>query len=273
MNPRLLTALFTLLPAAGLAVLIYSYLLHPSPGQPVRHLGAESAVGVFDQGTNSLTVQREDKAVIPLFSVKNPHLAGRQFVIEGQVTCSGVKGAGSLEMLTVLPGSGGKAAPPGPGSTGARLSGDEDWRPFQLTGDLGPEAANPERIELNATLPESGTVSVRGVRLVQELPHSWLPARATVWMGGILGGVCGLLGLVAGLLVSYRPTQIRGLKLVRAMAWMGLVFILTGFVATLQHQPWHTGYALLLTGVVMSLAGFWNFHWLARRLAAPAPQA
>lgn len=147
---------------------------------------------------------------IQLFEIADPDIDTDAYEIVGEVRHSGVTGDGFLEMWSHLPAKRGESeiaasffsrtlALSGPM---AKLTGDADWRPFQLPAIVNDGSGRrPLKLTVNVVLPDGGSVEVRRLKL-RAAPG----LTATVGSGGIALGFYVLIGglglaLGAGLVV------------------------------------------------------------------------
>ena len=135
----------------------------------------------------------------PLVVMEDPHVTAPGYAVVGNVRYQGVAGRGYLEMWSVFPdGNRYFSRTVEDSGSMAALSGDSDWREFQLPFELGTGGA-PSRLEIDVVLP-AGTVSVGPLRLVPLDAASggegWWSARTGGLVGGTGGALIGVLGAV-----------------------------------------------------------------------------
>ncbi|MEM9284016.1 MAG: hypothetical protein AAGA96_19520 [Verrucomicrobiota bacterium] len=126
-----------------------------------------------------VAVSEPSKKPIRLFIFQDPPITGEAYAIQGEVLYHSVEGEGYLEMWNHLPVSAGSTevgssffsrtlAYSGPMQ---KLSGESDWRYFQLPGIVNDGSGRtPLRLTLNLVLPETGTVELKNLTVIPDLP-------------------------------------------------------------------------------------------------------
>ena len=176
--------------------------------------------------------------LIEIAKIEKPAATLRAYMLRGKVKFSGVAGEGFLEIWNHFP-------EPKPGAyfsrtmaeTGpmGKLRGDSPWKDFVLPFNFDDATfPMPEKIQFNVYLPQSGTVWISDLELV-EFPPSELTkqitgasspaAMFTNWMSGILLFVFGLavLAIVAGVAfaslayMKSKRNQVNELRRMQAM--------------------------------------------------------
>ena len=143
------------------------------------------------------------------------------------------------------------------------ISGDSAWRDFIVPFDLGadPEQAKPNRLVINLMLPESGTVWVSDLELIEfESPPltaggNWWSDRTAGMIGGGIGSLLGILLGLAGTLIGIGRGRAFVTTILAGTAVLGAVCLIAGFVALTAAQPYAVTYPLFLIGVLGLLFG------------------
>ncbi|MGE3308623.1 MAG: hypothetical protein AB7O66_01545 [Limisphaerales bacterium] len=202
-----------------------------------------------------------------LFLLTNPPVTRPRYALTGEVSYAGVQGEGYLEMWSQF----GPAKPGLPtqraftrtlaasGRLG-RISGDSDWRAFELPMDGTGATGTLTRLEVNLVLPGPGTVHVGPLTLVEypgawpwsasNDPDAWWSPRVGGWVGGFGGAFLGILGGTFGWLAG--RGKARGLVTagMRGLIAVGSMCLVAGGAAYVQSQPYAVWYPLVLTGVL-----------------------
>jgi hypothetical protein len=230
---------------------------------------------VLHQVLDGRTVQswfktNDSPSTVHLLTIVQPAVTQPRYAVTGEVSYAGVEGEGFLEMWSHF-----QPAQPGLPSQRAfsrtlarsgrlgRISGSSGWRAFELPMDATGATGSLSRLELNLTLPGTGTVHVGPLTLV-EYPEAWPwsdAGRSTAWWGGREGGIIGglggaLLGILGGTFgwLAGRG-RARGLVMagMRGLIATGSICLVAGGAAYVLDQPYAVWYPLLLTGI-LSLA-------------------
>lgn len=225
---------------------------------------------VTDKSTGEQTVMisRSDSSAVlfPLVEILEPEIASSNYAIRGQIRYEGVSGAGFLEMWNYFAdGSHYVSRTLGTGGPMQLISGDSAWRDFILPFDLGadPEQAKPNRLVINLMLPESGTVWVSDLELVEFEPPprtsqtagAWWSDRTAGMIGGGIGSLLGILLGLAGTLIGIGRGRAFVTIVLAGTAVLGAVCLIGGFVALAVQQPYAVTYPLFLIGVLGLLFG------------------
>lgn len=249
---------------------------------PVRHLPAhivwqklseagslQSGAVIADatSGSRVLKVSNDSGAfkVFPLAEIDNPEIGTRYYAIRGKVRYEGVGGNGFLEMWSYLPNGSFFSRTLDTGGPLQVLSGDSSWRDFALPADLGPDLnqAKPNRLVMNLVLPESGTVWISDLELVELdgisnadlVPGAWWGGRTSGVIGGGTGGLIGILLGLAGLLIGIGRGRGVVTTILITTAGLGVVFLIGGLIALGSGQPFAVTYPLLLVGALALFFG------------------
>jgi hypothetical protein len=190
-----------------------------------------------------------------LTSLQPPDLGRVGYAIRGQVRYSEVVGQGYLEMWSVFAnGERFFSRTLAAGGAGAALTGNSDWRPFELPFFL-QGAAGPTRLEINVVLPEAGTVTVGRLSLVRldgAVAEGLGTERALGLIGAVVGSTIGILGGLIGWLVSRRRARAFVIGSMTVLSALGVVLIGAGILAAIAGTPWSALLLILLPGVVMA---------------------
>lgn len=199
--------------------------------------------------------------VFPLVEIIDPAITKRHYAVRGRVRCEGVVGSGYLEMWSYFPdGSHYFSRTLDTGGAMGMLSGDAPWRAFVLPFDLGPDPqqAKPNRLVVNLVLPESGTAWISDLELIEsEGPPSinleagaWWDDRSGGLLGGGIGGLLGLLLALAGTLIGFGRGRSVVIVILAGTTGVGVLCLITGFVALADAQGYPVTYPLFLIGVL-----------------------
>jgi hypothetical protein len=202
---------------------------------------------------DTLTVQSPaGGGTFPLISFTTTFPDGTPYALEGKVRYEGVTGEGYLEMWNDFPPArkyfSRTLAPTGPQGV---ITGDSDWRDFQLPFDPGDGPA-PARLDLNLVLPGAGTVEIGplSVRAVGG-GSAWWSDRTAGGIGASAGVLIGLLGATLGVLASRGKARAAVLATMMALAIVGGAAIAVGVVALLARQPYAVVFPMLLLGTIL----------------------
>jgi hypothetical protein len=139
----------------------------------------------------------------------------------------------------------------GSGGTMKSISGDSDWREFELPFFAEP-GMRPDRLTINVVMPGEGTIVV-GPLTIQSLDaatSAWWTDQQAGLVGGIAGSLLGLLGAAVGTLSQWRKARVLVVALIATGLSAGIVSLITGIVALCLRQPFFVCYPLLLIGVI-----------------------
>ncbi len=170
--------------------------------------------------------------LIEIATIDKPAATKRAYMLRGKVKFEGVSGEGFLEIWNHFPepkkGAYFSRTMAETGSMG-KLRGDSPWKDFVLPFNFDDATfPMPEKIQFNVYLPQSGTVWLSDLELV-EFPPSELMKQVTgasafgfgTWMTImvtiVLGFAIGLGVLLAGL-AHLRAKQAQGIELRRMQA-------------------------------------------------------
>ena len=190
----------------------------------------------------------------------NPQIAGKNYVVRGQVKYSGISGQGYLEMLSHFAEGPSFSRTLGQGSL-APLSGDSDWRPFMLPFFGGEQS--PFRLTLSLSLPSSGVVYVSRLELVDDVSveglngliaqsmgnrSPWVSPGVSIWFGAIGGSLLGIIGGLIGALAGLGKARGLVLALMKTVIAFGSLCLVVGLIGLMTSQPYAVYYPLLLLG-------------------------
>ncbi len=149
---------------------------------PLQDQSRNKSVQLIEEAEDyifQITAEENVRGSISLFEIENPEVTGEAFAVQGEVRYRGVVPSGYLEMWTHLPAEkGGKeiansffSRTMSESGSLKKLSGDEDWRSFQLPAIINDGSERkPLKLSLNVTIPETGVVEIRNLRLIPSLP-------------------------------------------------------------------------------------------------------
>jgi len=100
-------------------------------------------------------------------------------------------------------------------------------------------------------------------------PGEWWTMREVARYGGLIGGgvggLAGVLGATAGVMVCRGKGRRFVVGAMTAFTVIGLGSLIAGVVALFGSQPWHVTYPLLLMGVILTAVCGSN-TWMIRRM-------
>jgi len=198
-------------------------------------------------------------ATVRLMTVSAPPVTGPRYAIRGKLRHDDVRGEAYLEMLSVFPG--GKQFFT---RTKARagvlgfITGTSDWRAFTLPFDATGLADAPEALIVNLVLPGPGRLTFSTAEIVQyapgddplRAPGQWWGERQGGLLGGLAGAALGICGGLIGVLAGRGKAPGFVMALLSLFTGLGVVALIAGVVALLQHQPYAVFFPLLLLGVL-----------------------
>lgn len=189
----------------------------------------------------------------PLVAIDDPVIAGDAYALAGRIRYVGVTGVGFLETWSVF-SDGGRYFSRTLASDGpqARISGDSDWRDFELPFYLnGPE--RPVRLELSLVLPGAGRVWIGPLELTSPgaMSSAWWSDRAGGLIGGVAGSLIGITGAIVGVLVARGRGRRAVLATMAALAIIGGCLLVVGLVALARSQPYAVYFPLILGGIIL----------------------
>lgn len=202
--------------------------------------------------------------VFLLAEVIDPDITKQHYAVRGRVRYEDVGGSGFLEMWSYFPdGSQYFSRTLDTGGGMQMLSGDSEWREFVVPFDLGPDPqqAKPNRLVVNLVLPESGTVWISDLELIELdgppnlYAGAWWTGRSGGMLGGGIGGLLGLLLALAGTLIGIGRGRGLANVILVGTTGLGALSLITGFVALADEQPYPVTYPLFLIGALALFFG------------------
>tara|TARA_R110002096_G_scaffold34468_7_gene98422 strand:+ start:1010 stop:1705 length:696 start_codon:yes stop_codon:yes gene_type:complete len=135
----------------------------------------------FEEDIPILRVIADDNSTkaIHVLNVESPEISGEAYAVQGEVRYQDVTGDGYLEMWNHLPieaggdtiGASFFSRTLGKSGPMQKLSGNSDWRHFQLPAIINDDSGKkPIRLTINVVLPDTGTVEIRNLQLIPNLP-------------------------------------------------------------------------------------------------------
>lgn len=189
----------------------------------------------------------------PLVVITDPVIHGDAYALTGRIRYRGVVGTGLLEMWSVF-SDGARffsrtLADRGPQAV---ISGDSEWRDFELPFFLRGSSRRPVRLELDLVLPGAGRVWTGPLELTSPgaTGSAWWSDRTGGLIGGIGGSLIGMTGAVVGILVARGRGRRAVLATMVALIVAGGGLLVAGVVALALSQPYSVYYPLLLGGIV-----------------------
>ena len=208
-----------------------------------------------------------EPTTIPVLRLQEPGITSDKYALTGRIRYEDVEGDGYLEMWSHLPGEG-KFFSKTLGDRGemGKIVGSSGWRSVKIPFFISNSEKRPTEIELNVVLPGKGVVQLGPLRLIQFAGTEDPMAAAGEWwsemqgglMGGILGGLAGLFGCLAGIggsLASRGRGRAFAFATLILMASAGGIQTILGMIAAGLSQPYHVYYPLLLVGVLELFLG------------------
>jgi len=174
----------------------------------------------------------ETPQLIELTSIEKIAFSKRAYLLRGKIKWEGVGGDGFLETWTHFPepkqGAYFSRTMAETGPMG-KLRGTSPWREFVLPFTFDdPDFPNPDKIQFNLFLPESGTVWIGDLELIELEPKELaqhlakkgssfqFPGLTLVW--GLLGILGVIFGVKLAMLKYLRTKQARDIELRRMQA-------------------------------------------------------
>ena len=146
-------------------LLVPAMLAAAEPAFPNRDLKPGAAgltVGPtarYDESVGAFAVTRGDNDTAVVFTDEQPGVGGNSFQLHGEVKYEGVGDKGYLEMLTRVGGAKLSSQTQGDQTVMTKIMGS--WRNFILRVTLAGSNVPAKQVELNAVLPDGGTVWLR----------------------------------------------------------------------------------------------------------------
>jgi len=253
-----------------------SLLLLSSSPQAEELIRAVSFSEAFENGVlragelidvETLTVTAvPGKQFQPLIELAAPGISSPVYALKGMIRYENVKGDGFLQLDNHF-GATGTYFTKSLASAGPlrKISGSSDWRAFVLpfyanSGDqAGSTSPLPEKLSLGLYLPETGTVSIRGVGLYQyasgedplQSTGQWISNRNAILLAAIGGSLIGLWGAVIGVVSSRGKARRFVLGSANALFLIGIASLVGGVAAISAGQPYAVYYPLSLFGIIL----------------------
>lgn len=130
------------------------------PGAPGLTVGPTAR---YDESVGAFKVTRGDNDTAVVFTDEQPGVGGNSFQLHGEVKYEGVGDKGYLEMVTRVGGAKLSSQTQGDQTVMTKIMGS--WRNFILPVTLAGSNVPAKQVELNAVLPDGGTVWLRNLRL------------------------------------------------------------------------------------------------------------
>jgi hypothetical protein len=203
---------------------------------------------------DAVEVTSKTGGTFPLVVIADPLIRGDAFALAGRIRYRGVSGTGLLEMWSVFPDGdryfSRTLADRGPQAV---ISGDSEWRDFELPFYLRGSSQRPVRLEVDLVLPGAGQVWIGPLELTTPgaTSSAWWSERTGGWVGGIGGSLIGVTGAVLGVLVARGRGRRAVLATMVALIAAGAGLLVAGAVALALSQPYAVYYPLLLGGIII----------------------
>jgi hypothetical protein len=177
--------------------------------------------------------------------------------------------SGSLKLLSRLPpaalgGDGTTTEQNGMGGKTGFIDGTSNWRHCQFLVVRNASEGLPTQLELKLSLPGSGTVYLRPIKLLGVVSSWWSPKQVGL-IGGIGGSVIGCFGALLGWLAGKGKARHFVLTTIKIFIALGILLTIAGCIAVVLNQPYAVWYALLLPGVILTLVFSLNLPSIQRR--------
>lgn len=210
-----------------------------------------------------ITHSNGEPLTVKLLEVSKPAITTKLYALTGKVKYQGVQGKGYMEMMNYFPK--GRYVTKTLAESGPMqyFTGDSDWRPVVLPFSFRQDSGTPEKITLSLILPESGTVYLSNLKLMQykqgenplaaATPGIWWSARTAGYIGGISGAFIGILGALIGLLTARGRSRRFVMTALNAILFIGVAALAMGGIAVWQAQPYAVFYPLLLLGGICTV--------------------
>ncbi|MGZ4960948.1 MAG: hypothetical protein ACXWIU_15150 [Limisphaerales bacterium] len=233
--------------------------------------GAFSGAVVTTDGKSILQIGSTDAGLeTGLLTITNPPITKKLYAITGQIKYENVSGDGYLEMWNYFPPEkAGMAERKFFSRTLAqygemkKIHGTSDWRDFILPFNSEGATGAPTRLEVNIVLPGKGNVYVGPLKLVVYEP-SQLSAivrggwndNIWIWIGIIGAPLVGCFGALLGWLAKTGRARTFVIFGLRAIAVVGVLLIIAGFLALISRQPTAVWVPMLLFGLLLTSVFF-----------------
>lgn len=215
-------------------------------GQPARLRIENAAIGT---------------TTLPLCEIPSPRVTTPSYAVRGTIRYEKVDGTGFLEMWSHFPDKGqyftrtlDSSGPMG------MVTGTSAERSFVLPFHTFGQAPAPTRLTINLVLNGPGTVEIGPLELIpidsmSATGSDWWSASTGGLVGGIGGSLLGIIGAAMGILTGLGKGKKVVLALAVVIALLGGTLLVSGIVAIGIGQTYSVYYPLLLTGVMMLIAG------------------
>jgi len=230
--------------------------------------GAFSGAVVTTNGKSILQIGSTDAGLeTRLLTITNPPITKKLYAITGQIKYENVSGDGYLEMWNYFPPEKpempeGKFFSRTQAQYGEmkKIHGTSDWRDFTLPFNSEGASGAPTRLEVNIVLPGKGNVYVGPLKLVLYEPSQirsivrggWASDDIWPWIGVIGGPIVGCFGALLGWLAKTGRARTFVIVGLRAIAIIGVLLIIAGFLALLWRQPYAVWLPMLLFGLILA---------------------
>ena len=198
-----------------------------------------------------------------LLALPDPAITTNLYALTGKVKYQEVAGKGYLEMMNHFPKGRYFTKTLADSGPMQYFKGDSDWRPVVLPFSFRQESGTPEKITLSLVLPQTGTVYLSDLKLMQykqgenplaaAMPVVWWNARTAGYIGGISGAFIGILGAFIGFLTASGRSQRFVMMALNAILFIGVAALAIGGIALWQTQPYAVFYPLLLLGGICTV--------------------
>jgi hypothetical protein len=146
------------------------------------------------------------------------------------------------------------------------ISGTSIWKPHYFWISRENKVGLPIQLELRFSLPKTGIVYLRPIKLLSYASSSnwWTPEQGGM-IGGIGGAVIGCVGALVGVLASRGKARKLVLALTKIFIVLGIFLLLAGAIAAAMKQPYAVYYPLLLAGFILTIVFSVNLPSIQRR--------
>ncbi len=229
-----------------------------------------------ERGAALLLVGEEMRSDRVILRIAAPQLNRAVFSVRGHVRYSSVEDEAFIEVRAVYAdGFTLDARTDHPQGLGAPLTGDSEWRPFELTLS-GHEGERPERIEIRLIMEGRGGVVFSAIRIVElsarGLPARRLAARRPWWNEHrtkeifIIAGlsISALLFFVVLLAIIARGRG-AALGILNLLVFGGAAGLIGAVVSLYFAQPWAVWFPMVMCGLASFLIPLIFYAPVAKR--------